>query len=91
MWRDPYLRYGPAIPNDPRRTSLATSVEENIFVSSCSEGMKQLSRKHEWMGPLDQQLAGEAFRLGALWAFRTQDSRKKEDDTVQSHSSDKFS
>ena len=91
MWADSYLRYGPAIPNDPRRTSRGSLAEESIFGLSCSEGIKQLSRKHEWMGPLDQQLAGEAFQLGASWAFRTLDSCKKADDTEQSHSSDKFS
>lgn len=80
MWRDRYLRYGPALPNDPRHTSRASLAEESTFVSSCSEGIKQLSRKHEWMGPLDQQLAGEAFQLGFSSACRILGSCKKEDD-----------
>ncbi len=80
MWADSYLRYGPAIPNDPRHTSRASLAEENTFVSSCSEGIKQLSRKHEWMGPLDQQLAGEAFQLGFSSACRILGPCKREDD-----------
>jgi hypothetical protein len=86
IWHDPYLKYGPALPSDPRRTDRANLAQENIFLLSCSEGIKQLSQKHEWMGPLDQQLAGEAFQLGASWAFRTLDSCKKAGDTAQSHS-----
>lgn len=70
MWGDSFLRYGPAIPNDPRRTHRGSLAEENTFGSSCSEGIRQLSRKHEWMGPLDQQLAGEAFQLGFSSACR---------------------
>jgi hypothetical protein len=91
IWHDSYLRYGPALPSDPCRTGRANLAQENIFLSSCSDGIKELSRKHEWMGPLDQQLAGEAFRLGASWAFRTPDSCRKADDTAQNHSSGKFS
>jgi hypothetical protein len=82
MWADSYLRYGPAIPSDPCRIGPATLAQKSIFLSSCSEGIKELSRKHEWMGPLDQQLVGEAFQLGALWAFRTLDPCKKAGDTV---------
>jgi hypothetical protein len=79
IWADPWLRYGPAIPNDPRLNRLAISVEENTFVLSCSEGMTQLSRKHEWMGPLDQQLAGEAFQLGFSSACGILDPCRKSD------------
>jgi hypothetical protein len=91
IWADSCLRFGPAIPNDPRRTSPPSSPEESIFLFACSEGMKQLSQRHVWMGSLDQQLAGEAFQMGAAWAFRTQGSCKREGDTAQNHSSDKFS
>jgi hypothetical protein len=48
--------------------------QESIFLFDCSDDIKRLSQKHEWMGPLDQQLAGEAFQSGASWAFRNQDS-----------------
>jgi hypothetical protein len=82
IWRDPYLKYGPALPSDPCRTGRGNLAQENIFLSSCSDGIKQLSQKHEWMGPLDQQLAGEAFQLGASWASRSRDSCKREDDKV---------
>ena len=81
MWADSYLRFGPAVPNDPRHTNRASLAEENTFGSSCSEGIKQLSRKHEWMGPLDQQLAGEAFQLGFSSACRILDPCTKEDDS----------
>jgi hypothetical protein len=80
MWADSFLRYGPALPSDPRHTSPQSLAQENTFLLSCSEDIKALSRKHEWMGPLDQQLAGEAFRLGASWAFGTLDSCKEADD-----------
>jgi hypothetical protein len=45
--------------------------------------MIELSQKHGWMGPLDQQLAGEAFRLGFSAAFRIHGLDKKEDDREQ--------
>ena len=83
MWGDQHLRYGPALPSEPR-TNLESRDEASSFLFSCSDGIKQLSLKHEWMGPLDQQVVGEAFQLGASWAFRTLDSYKKEGDKPQS-------
>lgn len=82
MWRDAGLKFGPAVPSDPRRNNQWSLAQESIFLFSCSDSIKQLSQRHVWMGPLDQQLAGEAFQAGASWAFRNQDSGKTEDGTV---------
>lgn len=68
------LRYGPAVPADPRQRGQMSFRQESIFLFACSDDIKRLSREHPWMGPIDQQLAGEAFHAGAAWAFRTQDS-----------------
>jgi hypothetical protein len=68
--RDPFLKYGAAIPTDPRQDGQMPFHQACIYGLSCSEDIKQLSRKHEWMNPLDQQLAAEAHQLGAAWAFR---------------------
>jgi hypothetical protein len=74
---DPFLKYGPAIPTDPRQHGQMNFQQASIYGSSCSEDIILLSRKHRWMGSLDQQLAAEAHQLGAAWAFRT---HKKTDD-----------
>lgn len=77
---DPMLKYGPAIPDDPRQDGQMPFHKECIYGLSCSEDIKQLSRKHVWIGPLDQQLAAEAHQLGAAWAFRILDSCRENDD-----------
>lgn len=68
---DPFLKYGPGIPGDPRNVGQMPFHQACIYGLSCSEDITQLTRKHEWMSPLDQQLAAEAHQLGAAWAFRT--------------------
>jgi hypothetical protein len=77
---EPILKYGPAIPDDPRQDGQMPFHQACIYGLSCSEDIRQLSRKHRWMGPLDQQLAAEAHQLGAAWALRTLDSCRESDD-----------
>lgn len=43
----------------------------NTFLYSCSDGMQHLQQGNRWAGVLDQQMAAEAYRLGAEWAVRT--------------------
>ena len=75
--RDSLLRYGPAIPTDPRQHGQMSFHEECIYELSCSDDVGRLFQKHPWMGYLDQQLAAEAHQLGAAWAFRI---HKEKDD-----------
>jgi hypothetical protein len=77
---EPDLKYGPAVPDDPRQSGQMPFHQACIYGLSCSEDIIRLSREHRWMGPLDQQLAAEAHQLGAAWAFRTLDSCRKNDD-----------
>jgi hypothetical protein len=44
--------------------------EESTFLFASTDDIKSLSKEHSWMGPLDQQLAGKAYRAGAALAFR---------------------
>ena len=71
---DSYLRYGPAVPDDPRQNGQMSLRQESKFLFASTDDIKRLSLKHPWMGPLDQQLAGEAYRAGAALAFGISDS-----------------
>jgi hypothetical protein len=77
--KDSLLKYGPAVPSDPRQHGQMSFRQASIFGLSCSHDVGQLSRKYPWMGDLDQQLAAEAYQLGAAWAFRILDSCNKTD------------
>src|ERR1035437_9024675 len=60
----------PALPNDPRQTGQMSLRQESTFLFASTDDIIQLSKEHPWMGPLDQQLAGKAYRAGASLAFR---------------------
>lgn len=79
---DSYLRLGPALPSDPRQTGQMSLRQESTFLFGCTDDIKALSMEHPWMGPLDQQLAGKAYRAGAALAFRISDSCKQQDGKV---------
>lgn len=68
--KDSLLKYGPAVPTDPRQHGQMSFREECVYGLSCTRDVEQLLQKHPWMGALDQQLAAEAYQLGAAWAFR---------------------
>lgn len=79
---DSNLRLGPALPNDPRQHGQMSLRQESTFLFASTDDIKALSKEHSWMGPLDQQLAGIAYRAGAALAFRISDSCKQSEDTV---------
>lgn len=74
------LRFGPAIPSDPRQHGQMSLREESRYLFACSNDIKELSAKHPWMGPLDQELAAKAHQLGAIALLGILDSCKQSGD-----------
>jgi len=83
MLNDPLLRFGPAIPSDPRRTDQMNLLEQSKLLFACNDDIGALQQAHKWTGPLDAQIAAKAYQAGAALAFRMQDSCSEKPDTEQ--------
>lgn len=66
---NPSLRFGPVISNEPE-CSQANFYRQSKFVSACIDNMQQLRQKHTFCGPLEVQIAIQAFERGVLWGHR---------------------
>ncbi len=62
------IRFGYSLPSfreiGQRQLSLR---EEGIVLRACSHDIRKLHTEHPWMGPLDQQVAAQAFCEGLKW------------------------
>jgi hypothetical protein len=67
--RTPNLKLGVAIPMDPTADSDSYSSDRS-FSLACSDYIQQQWAQHPWVGPLDAQMLGLAFGMGAEWCFR---------------------
>jgi hypothetical protein len=68
------VKYSPTIPLKLWDHSPASFRLENSFLLACSRDIEQLTKKHHWSGPLEAQMAAQAFQLGARWGTRNFDN-----------------
>jgi hypothetical protein len=69
--KTPSLRFGAELAPSMWGHSLWTFPAPSSFLSACTESMEQLQIQHRWCGPLEVQMAAQAFRNGAQWASRS--------------------
>src|SRR5260221_1333823 len=66
-----HLRFGPQIPVNMLGHIPGSLASVSSFALACNEDIQQLRALYPWSGPLDLQVAAEAYRRGALWASRS--------------------
>ena len=79
--RDSEIRFGYAVPSDPRQDDQMNLAEESIFLHACSSDIERLSQKHGWPGlwinswlqkPIERELHG----LSAILVFAKEKATK---------------
>lgn len=55
------------LPHGPLDQSLETLYPVSSFLLACSESIQGLQTANPWSGPLEAQMAAQAFQLGARW------------------------
>jgi hypothetical protein len=55
------------LPHGPQYQNLETLYPVSSFLLACSRGIQRLQTANPWSGPLEAQIAAQAFQLGARW------------------------
>jgi hypothetical protein len=65
---------GVPLPDDLLGRDLSGSCLLHSFWPACIQGIQGQRKRHPWIGSLEEEILGEAFRLGATWGWNTADS-----------------
>ena len=64
------------LPHGPQDQSLETLYPVSSFLLACSEDIQRLQTANPWSGPLEAQIAAQAFQLGAQWGVSNGTERR---------------